>query len=541
VIAGLTAAAVVVPKAMAYATIAGLPVQVGLYTVLVPMLVYAALGTSRPLSVSTTTTLAILVGAQLDALVPGGAPAALISASSTLALVVGGILVAAWLLRLGFVANFISQPVLVGFKAGIGLVIVVDQLPKLLGVHIERGSFVHNVAAITAALPGTSAAVFGVGGLTVLLLILLERFLPRVPAPLVAVACGILAVGAFSLADRGVPVVGNVPSGLPSFLVPDWSLMGQLWGAALGIALMSFTESVAAARAFATTDEPPIDADRELLATGLANVGGALFGAMASGGGTSQTAVNRRAGAKSQAAEIVTAGAALLIMTFLARPMGMMPQATLAAIVVVYSLGLISPGEFREIRAVRRMEFYWALVAVAGVVLLGTLKGILVAILVSLIALAQQMAHPPVYALGRKRGTNVFRAVDGSHPDDETFAGLLLVRVEGRVFFGNAARIGDRIRQLIVESGATTVAIDLSGVFDLEYTALRALIDAERRFRRDGIAIWLVGLTPPVLEMVRRASLSETLGRERMHFNLEVAVEKFLKNTGADRSAHADR
>jgi SulP family sulfate permease len=539
VIAGFTAAAVVLPKAMAYATIAGLPVQVGLYTVLVPSVVYAALGTSRPLSVSTTTTLAILVGAELDVVAGHGTPA-LLGASATLALLVGAVLVAASLLRLGFVANFISEPVLTGFKAGIGLVIVLDQLPKLLGVHIEKGSFVHNVAATIAAVPDTSTMTFTIGALTILGLILLERFVPRAPAPLVAVACGIVAVRVFGLEDHGVAVVGEVPSGLPSFVAPNWSLVGSVWVGALGIALMSFTETVAAGRAFADPDEPPIDADRELLATGLANMGGALFGAMAAGGGTSQTAVNRRAGAQSQFAGVVTAVAAILIMLFFAGPMGRLPQATLAAIVIVYSVGLISAASFLQIRAVRRMEFYWALVAVAGVVLLGTLNGILTAILVSLVALAQQAAHPPVYVLGRKRGTNVFRPADPSHPDDETFPGLLLVRVEGRVFFANAARIGDRIRRLVAETGAATVGLDLSGVFDLEYSALKALVDAERRMRSNGVSIWLIGLTPPVLEMVRRSSLAETLGRERMFFNLEVAVRAYQERAAATQSPAAD-
>jgi high affinity sulfate transporter 1 len=530
VLAGFTAAAVVVPKAMAYATIAGLPVQVGLYTALVPMVIYAALGTSRVLSVSTTTTIAVLVGAELERLVPNGDVANLLTANATLTLAVGCVLVAASMLRLGFVANFISEPVLVGFKAGIGIVIVTDQVPKILGIHIEKGSFAHNVVATVLAIPSTSASVFSLGIATIVLLVALERWLPRVPAPLIAVACGILAV---RLVGLDVPVVGTVPSGLPSFVAPNVGLVPDLWVDALGIALMSFTETVAAARAFAATADPPIDADRELLAIGLGNVGGAVLGAMAAGGGTSQTAVNASAGAKSQVAELVTAAAALLIMLFLSGPMSAMPQATLAAIVIVYSVGLISRSDFRQIRLVRRMEFYWALAALAGVVLLGTLQGILAAILLSVLALAQQAASPPVYVLGRKRGTNVFRPLDGSHPDDETFPGLLLVSVEGRVFFANAARIGDRIRRLVAESGATTIALDLSGVFDVEYTALKALIEADRRFHAQGITIWLAGLTPPVLEVVRRSPLAATLGRERMHFNLEASVEKYLRERGA--------
>jgi sulfate permease, SulP family len=199
VIAGLTAAAIVIPKALAYATIAGLPVQVGLYTALVPMVIYAVLGTSRPLSVSTTTTIAILTGAALGQVASSGDPSALLKASVTLAVLVGAILVVAGLLRLGFVANFISEPVLVGFKAGIGIVIVLDQLPKLLGIHIHKGSFIHNLMATAEGIAQASVPTVAMGVFTVALLLGMERFVPRVPAPLVAVAIGIAAVGLFGL------------------------------------------------------------------------------------------------------------------------------------------------------------------------------------------------------------------------------------------------------------------------------------------------------------------------------------------------------
>ena len=179
------------------------------------------------------------------------------------------------------------------------------------------------------------------------------------------------------------------------------------------------------------------------------------------------------------------------------------------------------------------MEFVWALVALAGVVLLGTLRGILVAIVVSVIALAQQVTSPPVYLLGRKPGTNVFRPRTEEHPEDEHFPGLLLLRIEGRIFFLNAARIGEKIQPLLEELKPATVVLDLSGVFDLEYTALKALIEAEARMRQRGVSLWLAGLTPAVLEMVQRSSLGRTLGRERMHFNLEIAVERYLASRPA--------
>jgi high affinity sulfate transporter 1 len=526
VVAGLITAAVVIPKAMAYASIAGLPVQVGLYTVLGPMTLYALLGTSRLLSVSTTTTLAILVATDIGPVAASGDAAAMLTASVTLALLVGVFLLLAWALRLGFVASFISEPVLVGFKAGIGLVIVLDQVPKLFGVHFAKGGFVHNLVALGHALPHTVWATLLLGALTLMLLVALEHYAPKLPAPLFAVAMGIVAVVALGLATRGVETVGHIPRGWPSLVAPDLSLVGQLWPGALGIALMSFTESIAAARAFAGRGDPPLRPNRELLATSIANAGGALIGAMAAGGGTSQTAVNKHAGARTQLASLVTAAGALLTMLVLAPIIGLMPQATLAAIVIVYSIGLIEPAAFRNILSVRRTEFVWAIAALLGVVLLGTLQGILVAIAVSMVALAYQAATPQMHVVGRKRGTDVFRPLSPEH-DDETFPGLLMVRPEGRVFFVNAERLGDQLRDLVDEAKPEVLAVDLSRVPDLEYTALKMLIDGEQRMRERGVEVWLVGLNPGVLEVVRRSPLSATLGRGRMHFNLTTAVEHY--------------
>jgi len=532
ILAGLTTAAVVIPKAMAYATIAGLPVEVGLYTAFLPMVIYAVLGTSRPLSVSTTTTLAILTAAELGEVAPNGDPASLLRASAMLTLLVGAMLVAASVLRLGFIANFISEPVLVGFKAGIGLVIVVDQVPKILGVHIARGTFVQNLLSTVRSIPHTSVPTLIVGVVMIVLLVGTGRLLPRAPAPLIAVAVGIGGAFLLGLKAHGVELVGLVPRGLPGFSLPDLSLAAQLWPGALGIALMSFTETIAAGRAFVGPEEKSPKANQELLATGLANAGGAFLGAMPAGGGTSQTAVNRLAGARTQLAELVTAGIALVIMLFLAPLIALMPQATLAAVVIVYSIGLIQPQEFKEILKIRRTEFFWALTAFAGVMLLGTLHGIVVAIVVSLLMLAHQGADPPVYVLGRKPGTNIFRPLSAEHPEDETFAGLLLLRIEGRFFFGNAEHIGHKMKPLVAEAKPKVVALDLGGVPDLEYTALRMLTEAEKRQRERGVLLWLVGLNPEVLGMVQRSPLGKTLGREAMHFNLETAVARYNEIAG---------
>jgi len=530
VLAGLTAAAVVIPKAMAYATIAGLPLQVGLFTIFVPMVIYAVLGTSRPLSVSTTTTIAILSAAALGGVAPGGDAAALIAAGGTLAVLVGAILLLACAARLGFLANFISEPVLTGFKSGIALVIVLDQLPKLLGIHIQKAGFLRDVVSIVEHLPQTSSVTLLLALAILGLILTLEHFAPRWPAPLLAVAAGIAASWAIGLPGLGVATVGAIPQSLPHLVPPQLDLVMQLWPAAAGIALMSFTESIAAARAFAQPGEPRPTPNRELLALGVANAAGGLLGAMPAGGGTTQTAVNRKAGARTQLAELVTAAVAVATLLLLAPVIALMPSAVLAAVVIAYSVDLIQPAEFVEIKRVRGVEFVWALIACAGVVFLGTLQGILVAVLASLVALAHQAYNPPVYVVGRKPGTDVFRARTPDHPEDEKWPGLLVVRTEGRMFFANAAGVGEKMWALLEAEHPSVVLIDLSAVFDLEYTALKMLTEAEERLARDGIALWLAALNPRVLEMVNRSRLGQKLGRERMFFSLQTAVYKWEKS-----------
>ncbi len=526
VVAGLTTAAVVIPKAMAYATVAGLPVQVGLYTALAPAIIYAVLGTSRPLSVSTTTTLAILTGAELGEVALDG-QAAVLQATALLTLMVGLMLIAASVLRLGFVANFISEPVLVGFKAGIAVVIILDQIPKILGIHFDKGSFLHNAGAIVRGLSDVSIPTLGVGLLTIAGLAAIERLKPRWPAPLLVVGAAIAGVGLLGWQRHGIELVGAIPTGLPALTVPDLGLAGRLWPGALGMALMSFTETAAAGRAFARTDEPSLRPNAELLATGVANAAGAFFGSMPAGGGTSQTAVNRMTGARSQIAGLVTASMALMTMVLLSPLIGLMPQAVLAGVVIVYSIGLFLPADFGRILRIRRTEFIWAIAALVGVMLLGTLKGILGAIIISLVALAQQTANPPVHVLGRKAGTNVFRPRSAEHMDDESFPGLLLLRLEGRVFFLNAERIAEKLRPLIAEARPKVVVLDLSGVFDLEYSALKMLTEGEKRQREAGVMLWLAGLSPQVYAVVRRSPLGEALGSERLFFNLEMAVDRY--------------
>ena len=528
-LAGLTTAAVVIPKSMAYATIAGLPVQAGLYVALVPMLVYALLGSSRPLSVSTTSTLAILTAAALTRAVPVADAAQLMVAASTLALMVGGILIVAGVLRLGFVANFISDPILTGFKAGVAIVILFGQVPKLLGVHVADGHFFRFIFATLQHVSDTNVTTLIVSVVSLVILIGLHRFRPRAPAPLVAVIIGIAAAGLLGLKAAGVALTGEIPAGLPGPVLPNLALAKILWPSALGMAFISFTESIAIGRAFARHGDPRPVPNRELIALGAANLAGSFFQSLPAGGGASQTAVNSQAGARSQVSALTTVAIVVATLLFLSSLISLLPQATLAAIVVVTAVPLLSVAEFRSIVAVRRTEFLWALATCAGVVLIGTLEGILVAIAISILTLFYQANHPLVYTVRRKSGTDLFRPYSVDHRGDEALPGLLIVRTEGRMTFASMPHARERMAALIEEARPRVVILDCSAIPDFEYTALCTLIRAEEKMREGGIALWLSALNPLALNMVRRSPLGQALGTERMFFNLRDAVKAYEK------------
>jgi SulP family sulfate permease len=532
-VAGLTAAAVVIPKAMAYATVAGLPVSVGLYTAFVPLVVYALLGTSRVLSVTSTTTIAILVGAELGSVVPDGDAGKLLTATATLAALTGALLIGAALLQLGFIANFISTPVLTGFKAGIGVVIVLDQIPKLLGLHITKEGFLRDIISLVRHIPEISPATLLVGAVALLVLIAVERIKPHSPVPLVVAAVGIAASWLFGLSSLGVATVGQIPQSLPSITLPAVDLVVRLLPAALGIALMSFTETIAAGRAFTKPPDPPIQPRRELIATGAANLVGSFFGAMPAGGGTSQTLVVRSVGGRTQMASVVTAATSVATMLVLAPMLSLLPMTILAAIVIVYSVGLVAPSEFISIGRIRNMELTWALAAFFGVLLFGTLEGIVVAIVLSLVGLSSQVTASNVYVIGRKRGQDVLRPLSAEHPDDETFDGLLILRPEGRLFFANAQHVGDQIRALVAEHRPRVLALDMSRVFDIEYSALQMLVDGEKRMTDEGAVVWFAALNPSVLKTIRSSPLAERLGKDRLLFNAREVISKYQRTYGA--------
>ncbi|WP_030920223.1 SulP family inorganic anion transporter [Streptosporangium amethystogenes] len=524
-VAGITTACVVLPQAVAYATIAGLPVQAGLYCALVPMIAYALLGTSRPLSVSTTSTLSALTAAALAATPPGTAP---MTAASTLAVLTGVILLAASVLRLGFLGDFISDPVMTGLKSGIGLTIAAGQLGTVIGVHAEGTKVFDRLLSAAGRLGEANVPTMLVAAGVILLLVVLRR-LPHVPGPLVAVTVVTLISFLAHLSSYGVATIGRVPSGLPPPLLPDLGLVRTLAPMALGMALLAFVESISAARIFRHRDDPPLDADRELLALGLANALGGIFRAYPAAGGMTQSEMNDASGARSQRAEIVTALCTAVVLLLLAPALAPLPTAVLGGIVLTIAARLVDVHGLAAIWRASRPEFALACVTMLVAVGLGIMQSVLAAVVISILLLLHQVDNPPIYPLGRDPESGAYRDLR-RHPSDETEPGLLIVRIESRLYFANARRVADRVRALIE---ATTplpraVLLDLTGVPGMDLTSVSAAKEFYGLVRQHGIDLWIALDSLQPLELLGRMGIGGWLSdRGRLHPDVKAAVAAY--------------
>ncbi len=541
-VAGMTASAVILPQAMAYASLAGLPVEQGLYTALLMLPLYALLGTSRVLSVTVTSPIALLTATAVAPLVAAGDAGAYGRAAATLAVMVGILLALLGLLRLGFLANFISLPTLTGFKFGMGLLIASSQLGKLLGIPFESSGFLRNIFSALQQWQDISLPTLVVSLTTVAMMLALARWAPRLPAALVAVVLGIVVMALTNLEARGVALISPIPPGLPSPALPDLSYMRGLLAPAMGIVLMSAVESVSAARTFTQSQDPSIDANRELVAIGVANLGAGLFQGFPGGGGTSQTAVNAQAGAKTQFSSLVTCGVVILGLTLLAPLLSLMPQATLGATVLVTALGLVKTNTFRRIAAVRQRDAMLAILAALAVLFLGPLQGILVAIALSLLTLLYQMNHPQVYVMGRKPGSADFRDLE-HHPQDETFPGLLIVHPVGRIYFANVERVNSCILELIraAQVPVKILLLDASSISDLEFTVLEVLNRESRELESYGLTMWTAALNPQPFEMVQRFFNDPQIKSDRIFLSVEDAVNVYLARFSSQQESNVLR
>ncbi|GAA3896859.1 SulP family inorganic anion transporter [Microbacterium invictum] len=479
IVGGLAAGAVVVPQAMAYATIADLPVQVGLYTCIVPMLVYALLGGSRAMSVSTTSTIATLTATTLvSAGVAVGSDDAL-GSLMTLALLVGVVLVIARLLRLGPLVENISGATVLGLKIGVGATVAVGQLPKLLGetFNFSGHGFIRSLVAVGEAFDSVNWPTIWLSVGSILVLVLLQRFAPRIPGSLIVVAAGILLVAFTGIDDAGIELIAPVPSGLPVPGLPDFSQIGALVPGALAIAVMAFLESAAVARGIRKSSEPQIDSDQELLATGAANIAGAFFTTMPAAGGFSQSAVNQSAGAKTQVATIVTVVLALLVALFLGPVLSLLPQATLAAMVFVAVIGLINIPELVRWARISPIDFWIALVVALVGLTAGLLTAVAVGVAITLILVLREINIPRLDVMDRREDA-------------------IAIHIGRGLYTANALANERAIIAMATTPDAPvgTVVLDLDRLDIVTITVLDALEDLDRELTAKGVTLHLAAL-----------------------------------------------
>jgi sulfate permease, SulP family len=525
-IAGATAAAVVIPQAMGYATVAGLPVEIGLYTCIFPMLVYALLGGSRRLSFSTTSTIVALSGLALTtAGVEGTAEA--VSTMATLTLMVGLSLFLFRLLRLGWMLEAVSEAVVAGLKFGVGLTIIADQLPKLLGIQGAEGGFFPDMRNALSNIDQAVPATVIISLVTITGLLVLKRWAPRFPGPLLAVALGI-ALAAFSgIAERGVALIPEVPTGLPLPSIPGLGHLETLLPFALAIALMSYFESVTAARIARKPEDPRLDNDHEYVAVGAATVVGSFFQTVPPAGGFSQTQVNTSAGARTQVSELVTAGLAVVVALFLAPILSDLPEATLGAVVVVAVLGLINFEELGRFWRIDRLELVVAVVTAFFALVFNLLVGTLVGVVMTFYFVLRALNHPHVSELVRLgQSSELFPA----RPGDKPIPGLLVLRVEGGLYTLNVRRVQDEIYRRFEERDPPpeVVLLDVGATVDTSITVMDAMLEVEQHLERQGSTLWLASIPERAEEKARRVELwDKWMAAGRIHRSVTEAVIAF--------------
>jgi len=517
IVAGLTVWAILVPESLAYATIAGLPPVVGLYAAMPALALYAVFGSSRHLVVAPMSATAALSAGAVATLASGGD--AFVALSAGLALAVGLLALGAGFLRLGFLASFISSPVLKGFIIGLALTIMIGQLPKLLGVEKGEGNFFAQLWHLLTHLGETSVITLVVGLASLLALLVLKRWMPVVPGSLVVAALAVLAVFLFDLDQHGVAVVGQIDSGLPTLGLPDISSGDflDLIGLAVGVMLVGFAESLAAAKEYAAKSGYDIDSNQELIGLGTANLGSGLCSGMVVNGSLSKTAVNGAAGAKSQLSGLTAAALTVVTLLFLTGLFEKLPEPTLAAVVIVAVIELIDFASLRSLYRVQtgrlariyryasRADFVAAVATMFGVLLFETLPGLIIGILVSLILLLARTSRPHVTQLRRLPGTGDNWVDARGHPELSDPEGVIVVRVEAPLFFGNSDYVREQIRALpdstttlVVVDGRTSPSIDVSGV-DM-------LVQLRSDLRRQGVELALAQEVGQVRDVLRYAS-----------------------------------
>jgi high affinity sulfate transporter 1 len=536
VVAGLTVCAILVPEGMAYAELAGMPPETAFYAAPVALLAYAALGSSRQLVVAVSSAIAIMSAATISGLAPAGSVeyAALTAA---LAILAGLVSMAAGFLKLGRIAQFFSESVLLGFVFRLALLITIKQIPKLLGIEAHGESALDLVRDIVPQLRETDLLTLAVGLSGIVAMVLLERRLPRVPAALVVLLASIGVSVAVGLEGLGVKVVGDLPAGLRGPTLPGVGAeaIPLLLFGAVGIALVAFAEAIGPANEFAREHGGKIDPNRELIAIGAANTGAGLFTGFPIGSSLSKSAANDRAGAHTPASLVIAAAATALVAVFLTPLFEPLPEATLGAIVVVAVFGMMKVGKLRRLWELRRIDFWLAMIALAGVLVVPTLEALGIAVVASLAVLVWRASEGRVTFLGRAVGG--LEPVDLEAAPEAAIPGLIIVRPDEMLFFANVASVRDGIMQTVetAEPRPAVVLLDLSLTPEVDVPVVEALEDLHQRLAADGIELWLAYLRPDAKDLLERAGVLATIGDARVHARVVDAILAFLlRLPGAD-------
>jgi SulP family sulfate permease len=507
--AALTVAALAVPSAMAYAELAGLTPVAGLYALLLPTVAYALLGSSRQLIVGPEGSLAALVAASVLALATAGSPEAG-QLAALMALMVAACFLAGRVLRIGWIADYLSRPVLVGYIHGVAFVLVAGQLGKLLGVDVEATDPLPQIAEVVGELGDVSGPTLAVGAAALAILLPLRFLAPRIPAPLIVVVGAIAASAALDLAAEGVSVVGDIPAGLPSVEVPSPPLDDALAliPAALGLFLVSFADEILTARSFAGRHNQHVSVESELLAMGAANAAAGITQGLPVGASGSRTAVNDAMGARSQVAGLLAAGAVVLVLLFLTGPIADLPKAVLGAVIVAAAIGLIDTATWRELWTTDRVEVTIAAVAMGGVVVAGVLEGIAFAVGLAIVDVARRSARPHDAVLGWVDSLGRWADV-AVHPTARVAPGVVVYRLDDRLFFANASYVKGRVREAVRGAPSEThaVVLDAEAMTHVDSAGLAALADLEQGLRRDGIRLVVARAKSPLQSTLRDGGL----------------------------------
>jgi high affinity sulfate transporter 1 len=530
VVAGITLAAYAVPVSLAYADLAGLPPQMGLYCYLLAGLGYALLGSSRHLAVGPTSAISLLLGVTLAGLAVGD-PARQAALAPLTALIVAGVFGLAWLLRLSVLVSFISESILTGFKAGAALVIASTQLPKLLGVRGGGDDFFDRVAQLVQQVPDTNLLTLAIGGGAILALLLGEKFLPGRPVALGVVLLALVVASLGHVENHGVKVVGELPAGLPHFQIPGASLdalriddLRQLTRLAVACFLLAYIESVSAARTFALKHHYTVDARQEFLGLGAANLLVGLWQGFPVAGGLSQSAVNEKGGARTPLSLVCASAMIALVLLFFTGLFRNLPEAALAAIVLIAVKGLIDLQELRYLWHASRMDFAAAGVALAGVLFMGVLDGVLVAVLASVVMILGRVARPHVAFLGRIPGTDRFSDL-ARHPENEAIPGVLAFRVEASLVYFNVDHVRETVlRRTQSEPGLQRVVYDLSNTPYVDVAGTRMLSRLQQELADRKIELRVVGAHATVRDRLRFEKLQDWVGPINRHVSLHEAV-----------------